>query len=88
MIGSWQVRHSGPDVKAEANLDEDMCCPGNFLVCSLVKLFLSSLAYHFCMQRLERELGDVWDGSHRLAAPDWLSLPTLPPAILHSPVSR
>lgn len=62
MIGSWQVRHSGPDVKAEANLDEDMCCPRNFPVCSLVKLFLSSLAYYFQMQRLQRELGDVPDG--------------------------
>jgi hypothetical protein len=86
VIGSWQVRHSGPDVKTEANLDEDMCCPRNFPVCSLVKLFLSFLAYRFQMQRLERELGDVSGGPHRLAAPDWLSLPALPPVVLHSPM--
>jgi hypothetical protein len=62
VIGSWQVRHSGPDVKAEANLDEDMCCSRNFPVCPLVKLSLPFLAYHFQMQRLQRELGDVSDG--------------------------
>jgi hypothetical protein len=62
VIGSWQVRHSRSGVKAEANLDEDMCCPGNFPVCSLVKLFLSFLAYCFQMQRLQRELGNVSDG--------------------------
>jgi hypothetical protein len=62
VIGSWQVRHSGPGVNAEANHDEDMCCPGNFPVCSLAKLFLSLLTYNFPIQRLQRELGDVSDG--------------------------
>jgi len=60
---------------------------GIFLFVPLVKLFLSFPAYYFQMQRLQRELGNVSDGPHRLAAPDWLSLPALPPVVLHSPMS-
>ena len=74
-------------LRPKLTFDEDMCCSRNFPVCSLVKLFLSFPAYYFQMQRLQRELGNVSDGPHRLAAPDWLSLPALPPVVLHSPMS-
>jgi hypothetical protein len=74
-------------LRLKLTLMKDMCCPWHFPVCFLVQLFLSFLAYYFQLQRLQREFGDVSDGRHRLAAPDWLSVPSIHPLVLHSPMS-
>jgi hypothetical protein len=74
-------------LRLKLTLMKDMCCPWHFPVCFLVQLFLSCLAYYFQLQRLQREFGDVSDGRHRLAAPDWLSVPSIHPLVLYSPMS-